>query len=88
MSRELRMVSAPMGAVLRGRGKQEVAYLTHAVKIDENDDVVSVVCGRAKPEHILGDLTAYNGPKVDCPRCLQLIKRNRLTFTKDFPTHD
>lgn len=62
-----RVVSAPMGAVSTGRGK--VATLTHWCEVSDDGDVVRVLCGRAKPEHILSDAAMFNVREPDCPRC-------------------
>jgi hypothetical protein len=67
-----RIVSAPMAAVVTGNGK--TAHHWHAVEIVD-DEPARVLCGRAKPEHILADAHMYDASPVSCPVCLMRVKK-------------
>lgn len=70
-----KIVSAPMGAAAVRPGKNATGYLCHAVELDADDCPARVLCGKAKPQHILADDSLYGGrDAVDCPACLRKWK--------------
>jgi hypothetical protein len=72
------LVAASMGAVSDGRG--EVATLIHAVELGYDCSPARVLCGRAKPEHILGDQIMFNAKAVDCAACLKRMRKLGVTI--------
>lgn len=69
------IISAPMSCVPTARGT--TATLTHACELNESGDIVKVLCGRAKPAHILDDSAMHNVRPVDCPVCQVRIRQQR-----------
>jgi hypothetical protein len=61
-----RLVTAPMGVMQQ---KNVKPHLVHAVEVDPQNNVLRVLCGSAKPEHILGDPTTFNQRAITCEQC-------------------
>ena len=76
MAKEARIVSAPLSAEAYGRGRKLPsikAAQIHAVEVDDQDDPVSVLCGKVKAISVLADSSEYNRYPVTCPRCRRLL---------------
>lgn len=59
-------VSVPVGAA-EFAGK--TGYLVHAAEVDENEQLVRVLCKRVKVEHLLDDASLFGEYEVTCPVC-------------------
>lgn len=64
------ILAMPVGSIDCG-GK--AAHLVHAVEVDQNRQIVRVLCNRVKPDHILND--GDDSYTVDCPVCLKRMAK-------------
>lgn len=64
----MKYVCVPVSASAYKNGNTD-AVLTHAVELDDNGNMVRVLCKKVKLESMLDDSSQFDLEPVSCPTC-------------------